>query len=81
MKRPNEEEQRQLVRQWAETGRLLEQIRREELRGKPYDWKEVDALLSLADHYDGCPAHQRAGGAAAHLHEGRAGMVQAPAGH
>lgn len=55
MKRPNEEEQRQLVRQWAETGRLLEQIRREELRGKPYDWKEVDALLSLADHYDGPP--------------------------
>ena len=55
MKRPNEEEQRQLVRQWEETGRILDEMRLEKLRGKPYDWKEVDALLSLGDHYDGPP--------------------------
>ena len=55
MKRPTEEEQRQLVAQWAKTGHILDQMRKERLRGKPYDWKEVDALLSLADHYDGPP--------------------------
>lgn len=55
MKRPNREEQRQLVIQWEETGRMLEQLRDENLRGKPYDWKEVDALLSLGESYDGPP--------------------------
>jgi hypothetical protein len=55
MKRPTPEEQRQLVIQWQETGRILEAMRREKLRGKPYDFAEVDALLSLADHYTGPP--------------------------
>lgn len=27
-------------RQWEETGRELERIRREKLRGMPYDWEE-----------------------------------------
>ena len=53
MKAPGHEEQRRLVRQWAETGRELEAIRRNELRGRPYDWKVVDSLLRLADSYDG----------------------------
>lgn len=55
MLRPNLEEQRQLARQWEEMSRILDQMRADELRGKPHDWEEVDALLSLADHYDGPP--------------------------
>ena len=49
MKRPTYEEQRSLVQQWRTTGPELERIRREALRDKPYDWEEVDALLSLAE--------------------------------
>lgn len=49
MKTPSREEQRRLVRLWDTVGPLLDQKRREELRNKPYDWREVDALLSLAD--------------------------------
>ena len=30
-------------------------LRRKELRGKPYDWREVDALLQLGEGYDGPP--------------------------
>lgn len=41
-----------LVRQWVNTGRELERIRRDALRGMPYNWQEVDALLALADEYD-----------------------------
>ena len=55
MNRPNKEEQRALVRQWEETGRELEKLRSNELRGKPYDWEEVDTLLSLAEYYKGPP--------------------------
>lgn len=55
MKRPTKEEQRQLVRQWQETGRILDAMRVEKLRGMPYNFEEVDALLSLADHYKGPP--------------------------
>ncbi|MBE7560049.1 hypothetical protein HS125_14360 [bacterium] len=53
MKLSNEEEQRRLVRQWEETGRQLERIRRESLRGMPYNWQDVAALLELGDS---CPA-------------------------
>ena len=55
MNRPNKEQQRALVRQWEETGRMLERLRDEKLRNKPYDWEEVDALLSLGESYDGPP--------------------------
>ncbi len=55
MKTPSPEEQRQLVKQWRETGRVLEELRRKELRGKPYDWREVVALLELGEGYDGPP--------------------------
>ncbi len=55
MKRPTIEEQRQLVRQWEDTGRELQQIREDALRDKPYNWKEVDDLLSLGEDYDGPP--------------------------
>ena len=52
MRLPTIEEQKELVRKWEETGRLLEEMRREALRDKPYDWKEVDALLSLGEGVD-----------------------------
>lgn len=55
MKKPNREEQRQLVAQWEKTGPILEALRAEALRGKPYDWREVDALLQLGEGYDGPP--------------------------
>lgn len=55
MKRPTIEEQRELVRRWEETGRILEQMRIEKLRNKPYGWEEVDTLLQLAEYYDGPP--------------------------
>ena len=53
MKYPTREEQKRLVRQWEATGRELERIRREALRGMPYNWADVDALLALGDNYDG----------------------------
>ncbi|MDX9974349.1 MAG: hypothetical protein RBU21_15295 [FCB group bacterium] len=55
MRTPNREEQRVLVRQWEATGHELERIRREALRGMPYNWADVDALLALGDTYDGPP--------------------------
>ena len=55
MNRPNRDEQRELARKWETAGPELERIRREALRGKPYDWKEVDALLELAKYYAGPP--------------------------
>ena len=50
MKKPNRAEQRRLVQQWEETGRELERIRREALKGMPYNWEDVDALLTLGDN-------------------------------
>ena len=55
MSGPTYEEQRKLVRQWDETGRELERIRREALRGMEYNWADVDALLAMGDGYDGPP--------------------------
>lgn len=55
MKRPTQQQQRELVRLWDKTGPALERIRREALRGLPYKWEDVDALLELGDHYDGPP--------------------------
>lgn len=55
MKSPSLEEQRELVRQWEITGQELERIRREKLRGMPYNAEDVDALLELGDSYDGPP--------------------------
>lgn len=51
VKFPSPEEQRKLIRQWEETGRELERIRREKLRNMPYNWEDVDALLSVADAF------------------------------
>lgn len=53
MKGPYREEQRALVRQWEETGRELERIRREALRNLKYNWSDVDALLEIGDRYSG----------------------------
>ncbi|MDZ4859906.1 MAG: hypothetical protein SGI88_13085 [Candidatus Hydrogenedentes bacterium] len=55
MKIPTREEQRELVRLMEETYQLLDDMRRESLRNKPYDWEEVDALPALGDTYDGPP--------------------------
>ncbi|MDQ1257564.1 MAG: hypothetical protein QG656_2170 [Candidatus Hydrogenedentes bacterium] len=55
MNHPTHEEQRELVRLWETTGPELDRIRKEALRGMPYDWKSVDALLALGDSYDGPP--------------------------
>jgi hypothetical protein len=38
-----------------ESGRELERIRRNALRGMEYNFADVDALLELADLYDGPP--------------------------
>ncbi len=45
------EQMRQVVRQWVQAGPELERIKREALRGKPYDEAEVNALLELGDLY------------------------------
>ena len=55
MKSPTYEEQRDLVRQWETTGRELERIRRDALRGAEYNWADVDALLEIGCRYDGPP--------------------------
>jgi len=52
---PTWDEQRELVRKMEETGPELERIRRDALRGMPYNWEDVDALLELGDRYDGPP--------------------------
>jgi len=52
---PTKEQQRELVRRWRTAGRELARIRREKLRGMPYDWEDVVALLELGDVYDGPP--------------------------
>ena len=50
MKKPDREQQKKLVAQWKKTGEELNRIRRESLRNKPYNWKEVDALLQLGEN-------------------------------
>jgi hypothetical protein len=50
---PTKDEQRRLVKLRDETEEILQEMRREKLRGKPWDWREVNALLSLADYYTG----------------------------
>lgn len=50
---PSKEEQRRIIRMREETETILQEMRRKELRGKPYNFEEVDAVLSLADHYTG----------------------------
>jgi hypothetical protein len=52
---PTREEQKELIQKMEEAGRELDRIRRDALRGMPYRWEDVDALLELGDHYDGPP--------------------------
>ncbi|MBX7255167.1 MAG: hypothetical protein K1Y02_02305 [Candidatus Hydrogenedentes bacterium] len=52
---PPREQLRDLERRREEGFRRIDKLRREALRGKPYNWEEVDALLWLADNYDGPP--------------------------
>ena len=61
MKHPSMEEQRELVRQREETGRELCRLRREALRGLPYNWEDVDALLSLCDGFVEMPSRKSSG--------------------
>ena len=60
MTHPTREDQRRLVRQWEETGRELDRIRRDALRGMPYNWEDVDALLDLGVR-SGCPSRTTSG--------------------
>jgi hypothetical protein len=55
MRIPTPAEKKELVLQWQETGKELERIRREALKGLEYKYEEVDALLRLGDQYDGPP--------------------------
>lgn len=55
MKKPSIEEQRALVKRWDTLGPELERIRRDALRGMPFDPKAVEELLSLGEQYDGPP--------------------------
>lgn len=48
-------QQRDLVRKWDTTGPELERLRRQALRGLPYRWEDVDAVLAMANGYDGPP--------------------------
>ena len=64
MNGPNREEQRKLVQQKEETSKELERMRREALRGMPYNWKDVDALLELGAD---CPHVERYGGSLAEM--------------
>jgi len=48
--RPSREEQKRLVLRRAETERILERIRGEELRGREFSVEEVDAVLQLGDN-------------------------------
>jgi len=53
--RPTKDQQRELVQCWDRAGRELSRLRRENLRGLPYRWEDVNALLELGDSYDGPP--------------------------
>lgn len=37
------------MKKWEETGKILEKLRREKLKGMIYNWEDVDALLQLGD--------------------------------
>ena len=79
MKTPSRDEQKALILQMDATGREVDRLRRKALRGMPYNWEDVDALLCLGDRYDGpAPADQRIGGDAALVHEGIPPIEQSP---
>lgn len=61
MKRPNLEEQREILRLWEETASELTRIRQEALRGLPYNWKDMDTLLSLCDSVTDIPPRKSSG--------------------
>lgn len=48
-------EMKRIVEIWKRAGVELEEIRRRELRGLPFRFEDVDALLELGDYYDGPP--------------------------
>ena len=47
MKRPTVEQQRAIVAQWKLAAPALARQRAEELSSSRYDWRKVDALLSV----------------------------------
>lgn len=55
MTHPTLEEQHDLVRRMTEAHREIDRLRREALRGLPYRWEDVDALLELGNSCDGPP--------------------------
>jgi len=60
MNEPTRDEQKRLVRLREETCRELDRMRREALRGMPYDWEAVDTLLDLLDRA-GLPSRTTSG--------------------
>ena len=55
MRFPSGAEQRQIVKQWEETGKKLDAIRLAALRDMPYNWEDVVEILQMGDSYDGPP--------------------------
>ncbi|MCX7591243.1 MAG: hypothetical protein N2255_06395 [Kiritimatiellae bacterium] len=51
MKPLTKEQMKQVVHQWESAGPFLERLRWERLRQWQYDWREVDALLGMADRF------------------------------
>ena len=49
MSTPDREEQRHLLRMRRKGYARIEQLRHARLRGMPYRWEDVDALLELGD--------------------------------
>lgn len=45
------QQMRKVVAQWKRAGPELEHVRKEELRRWQYDYKAVDALLDMGDHF------------------------------
>jgi hypothetical protein len=45
------QQMQKVVEQWKQAGPELERVRKEELRRWQYDYKTVDALLNMGDHF------------------------------
>jgi len=52
MTKPTTQEQRELLRRRREGYEIAERLRYRQLRGMPYRWEDVDALLELGDLAD-----------------------------
>lgn len=44
---PSRQQEQAVIAQWKRAADTLAQVRAKELQTRPYDWKQVDALLAL----------------------------------